>query len=413
VSIDDYGFSVSNQTLGAGGSADVDMGVYDGNFNHMIISNATYTAMIGDIASRVGGTSSTIGIRTASRTASNLLTLYLNGASDGTPATVLGGATPGIDFYILGRNDNGSLVNASDKMYDFFAIHKGLTANQAKDLNDSILTYNTALGRNFEGILDLYPNPKVAFSLRRLTGNYYGYLVKVRRSSGGEQDIGYNSSNELDTVALLAFVGAGDGFVTTWYDQSGNGSDAAQATAANQFQIVDSGVVNLSNGKPSLLVSPSAPQRMDTAAITESAERSQFCVIEKVGTGVPPYDSIYLQNAVPYMQVYVPNASTTFNYYNGANEELSGATFTLNTQQLINSNQGSASGNVYLNGVSQTSTTPPIAGATGNLTAPIVLGGFGSNGMEGNMSEYINWEGDKSSDRLGIEANIKSFYNTF
>ena len=147
VSIDDYGFSASNKTLGADGAADVDMGVYDGNFNHMIISNATYTAMIGDIASRVGGTSSTIGIRTASRTASNLLTLYLNGAADGTPATALGGVNPSIDFYILGRNDNGSLVNASDKIYDFFAIHKGLTANQAKDLSDSISTYNTALGR--------------------------------------------------------------------------------------------------------------------------------------------------------------------------------------------------------------------------------------------------------------------------
>ena len=266
----------------------------------------------------------------------------------------------------------------------------------------------------FVGILDTYTLSKVAFSLRRLSTLYTGNLIKVRESLGGSEiDIGYNSGNALDVGALLAHVGSGDGFVTTWFDQSGNGSDAAQATAANQFQIVANGVVNLSNGMPSLLVSPSAPQRMDTGVVSESAERSQFCVIEKVGTGIPPYDSIYLQNTPPYMQVYVPNASTTFNYYNGANEELSGAVFTLNTQQLINSNQGSASGNVYLNGVNQVSITPPIAGATGNLTAPIVLGGFGSNGMEGNMSEYINWEGDRSSDRLGIEANIKSFYNTF
>jgi len=321
-----------------------------------------------------------------------------------------------IPMGILCQNNDGAIAGFSDMEFTVAFEGQGLTANQMEDFNAAINTLNSTIiagGRNFEGILDSYPNSKVAFSLRRLTANYTGDLIKVRRSSGGEQDIGYNSSNELDTVALLAFVGAGDGFVTTWYDQSGNVSDAAQATAANQFQIVDSGVVNVSNGKPSLLVSPSAPQRMDTASITESAERSQFCVIEKVGTGIPPYDSIYLHNTPPYMQMYVPNASTTFNYYNGANEELSGAVFTLNTQQLINSNQGSASGNVYLNGVNQVSTTPPIAGATGNLTAPIVLGGFGSNGMEGNMSEYINWEGDKSSDRLGIEANIKSFYNTF
>jgi hypothetical protein len=32
-----------------------------------------------------------------------------------------------------------------------------------------------------------------------------------------------------------------DGFVETWYDQSGNGNDAVQATADNQPKIVDGG----------------------------------------------------------------------------------------------------------------------------------------------------------------------------
>jgi hypothetical protein len=27
--------------------------------------------------------------------------------------------------------------------------------------------------------------------------------------------------NDLDTASLLTFCGAGNGFVTTWYDQSG------------------------------------------------------------------------------------------------------------------------------------------------------------------------------------------------
>jgi hypothetical protein len=33
------------------------------------------------------------------------------------------------------------------------------------------------------------------------------------------------------------------GFVTEWYDQSGNGYDATQATALSQPQIVSSGSV--------------------------------------------------------------------------------------------------------------------------------------------------------------------------
>ena len=45
----------------------------------------------------------------------------------------------------------------------------------------------------------------------------------------------------------------GNGFVTTWYDQSGNGRNAAQTTAANQPLIVSAGVVNTVNVRPSPL----------------------------------------------------------------------------------------------------------------------------------------------------------------
>jgi len=44
-----------------------------------------------------------------------------------------------------------------------------------------------------------------------------------------------------------------DGFVETWYDQSGNGNDAVQATAGSQPKIVDAGVlVTDNNGKIAL-----------------------------------------------------------------------------------------------------------------------------------------------------------------
>ena len=43
-----------------------------------------------------------------------------------------------------------------------------------------------------------------------------------------------------------------NGFISTWYDQSGNGYNVTQATAASQPQIVTAGVVNLENGKPDI-----------------------------------------------------------------------------------------------------------------------------------------------------------------
>lgn len=92
-----------------------------------------------------------------------------------------------------------------------------------------------------------------AYSTRLLRAAYLGSSMRVRRSSdNAEQDIGF-SSGELDTVSLLAFCGAGDGFITKWYDQSGNTRDFAQSTAANQPKIVSAGaVVTNINGKPSV-----------------------------------------------------------------------------------------------------------------------------------------------------------------
>jgi hypothetical protein len=57
---------------------------------------------------------------------------------------------------------------------------------------------------------------------------------------------------ELDAEALLSFVGSGNGFVTTWYDQSGNGRNAAQTTASVQPRIVNAGVIDIANDKPAI-----------------------------------------------------------------------------------------------------------------------------------------------------------------
>jgi hypothetical protein len=101
-------------------------------------------------------------------------------------------------------------------------------------------------------LLNDYPGASTAYSLRLLNGAYDGSVIKVRRSSDNtEQNIGFNNNN-LDTGSLLSFVGAGDGFVTTWYDQSGNGRNAVQTTAANQPQIVNGGVVITQGTKPAL-----------------------------------------------------------------------------------------------------------------------------------------------------------------
>jgi hypothetical protein len=107
----------------------------------------------------------------------------------------------------------------------------------------------------FKGVLDLiFAIASVAYGLRRLRRLYTGFCIRVKRSSDNAQlDIGFDSQGNLDILALLAFVGTGSGFVTIWYDQSGNGRNATQTTAANQPQIVSNGVLQTEGGKPAIL----------------------------------------------------------------------------------------------------------------------------------------------------------------
>ena len=78
-----------------------------------------------------------------------------------------------------------------------------------------------------------------AYSLRDI-GAMGGKVVNVRRDSDDETDS--FSAIQLATGAVETFVGSGNnGFVDTWYDQSGNGNNAVQSTLAYQPKIVNSG----------------------------------------------------------------------------------------------------------------------------------------------------------------------------
>ncbi len=82
--------------------------------------------------------------------------------------------------------------------------------------------------------------PKSVWSLRKMISTATR-SIRVRRSSASTQmDIGFIGKN-LDTGALLAFVGSGNGFVTMIYDQTGNGLNANAPGTATQPLIVRSG----------------------------------------------------------------------------------------------------------------------------------------------------------------------------
>ena len=105
------------------------------------------------------------------------------------------------------------------------------------------------------GIARRFGGAAAAYSLRDI-GAMNGRVVRVRRDTGGgagdndEEDF---SASQVASGALESFVGAGnDGFVSIWYDQSGNGNDATQGTAGSQPAIVENGGLIKLENEPSI-----------------------------------------------------------------------------------------------------------------------------------------------------------------
>lgn len=104
--------------------------------------------------------------------------------------------------------------------------------------------------RNNRLLLNRFPSA-VAYSVRRLKGNA-SLCMRVRRSSDNdEMDIGFNG-NLVDVNTAESFCGAGDGYVTVWYNQVNNGAsaNAYQDTSANQPIIISSGSAIEYGGHP-------------------------------------------------------------------------------------------------------------------------------------------------------------------
>jgi hypothetical protein len=129
-------------------------------------------------------------------------------------------------------------------------------------------------------LLDLLGLPSAAaYSTRLLRTLYTGPCLRVRRSTDNvEQNIGFATDRLLDTPALLTFLGGASGFVTTWYDQSGNSLHLSMSLAANQPRIVNAGVVQNMNSVPALFWPNSSTGLGRTTAINAASQTSLFWV---------------------------------------------------------------------------------------------------------------------------------------
>jgi len=285
----------------------------------------------------------------------------------------------------------------------------------------------------FIGLLDDYPNAAAAYSLRKLRGSYNGSAIKVRRDSDQAlQDIGFLANGELDTTTLESFCSGTDGFVHTWYDQSGNGNDATQTTAANQPQIVSSGSTILEGIKPVLsfngsshrLVAPDSDSLSFTDGAGNDTPLNIFTAYHNNRT-----NSMLLakDDGAPNREYALGYFDTDLRFFvkeNGGNNQISkdnkdtGQLDYLLMSAFYDGSENVNGFSMFKNGVASTlgdtigSTITGMANTNANFYIGIYQS-FTNYCFDGTIQEIVMYGSDQNTNRTGIETNINDFYSIY
>ena len=268
-------------------------------------------------------------------------------------------------------------------------------------------------------LLESYGGAAIAYSLRLLDTSYTGDAIVVRRSSDNTtQNIGF-VNNELDTATLESFCSGTDGFVTTWYDQSGNGNDAAQASAASQPKIVSSGTTITENSKPTIqwvnqidiltaFASISISNNLTAIAVNASnVQSSQFAngVILQYNADSSNHISIGYRDGGYFTRLTKAGSVLTLNGY-----DFSSTSLNLIFDYVDYTNASNA---IYVDNLSGSDAN----GGRSNFdsTSRIDIGNRTLGGLspQAAISEMIFYESDQSTNRSGIQTNINSYYSIY
>ena len=269
-------------------------------------------------------------------------------------------------------------------------------------------------------LLDLFPGAGFAYAFIKLRLAYIGENIRARENSN-EQNIGF-LEDVIDSSSLLDFTGANNGFTPIIYDQTTNGNNLIQTTAANQLQIVDSGSLITSNG---LAATQGGNSGGETSSIAFSG-MSEIWFFEVVDVVASSGNQMLYESSTNFGQnsgaflisinsgiLTIFNKRGTFNLTNSYPISTGRQLISIRIQNNVNF---AIATQVFING---TEITKSNVNGLGNfefsdqvLYVGARAGGAGFNGFQGKRQASIFYPFGQSADRTNIETILKNLYGT-
>jgi len=240
------------------------------------------------------------------------------------------------------------------------------------------------------------------------TANNTALFIRLKGNSSGDAtgDVVYIRNVQITQTTA-------DGFVETWYDQSGNGNDATQSVATAQPKIVDGGSlvadgIDFDNVNDFL-------ESVNTETFGTSA-RSIFAVcapnsITANADGIVQLSKSTAQGEGWLITPEVAIRTNTRTWISSTPAILSQNNLISNIYTSGLLHDGNA---IWLNGAS-VARTSGTNGTIDTVTSEIRIGSGNSDvlAFDGAISEIIIYKSDQSANRAAIEDNINAHYNIY
>ena len=271
-------------------------------------------------------------------------------------------------------------------------------------------------GAPFVGLLDLYPSAAAAYSVRLLKSDYAGGLVEVAGYTTTPTFVENraflpDANNELslasEDVGLTTTLGAWitdnsitEGYVRTWYDQSGNARNKQQTTASIQPQIISGGILITMSGKPS--VQYNNDYFSNISGLEGNAAISSFLV----------------QQSSDLLYIFLTDAlgGNNYGYINQTSTSTSLFSFYGTPSFFVNGTLETPANRTAVNTLTSTG-TPILRGeinaSTSGWPSFGVFNYFSTIRYVGFASEMIFYLSDKTADVAGINTEINSYYSIY
>ena len=320
---------------------------------------------------------------------------FFDSAASASPRTLLDQS--GSDYRMLsGSTSVGTGVAITTDKSLIFALYNGSSSLFAKNG-----TTTSALNA---GTTDIKQNSTIGSSNTRFyDGSMQEFIIYNSDQTDNRTAIEANIGEHYSISGIPAFDNSVNGFVETWYDQSGNGNNATQATAGSQPKIVNAG------SYLGLVKTDGVDDFFNlTTTINFNSSHGVFAVYaDATGNRYDLIGNTTSSNGIGY--AFAGSTTMTFGMINsGSQERFAFGTGTRANQNLISLlwQPDSASAIYSLNG-SGNSQDFTLSRFTGDNAIPITVIGKDNDAVgQLDLKEIIIYATDQTSNRTTIEANM-------